>query len=86
MIYSTKSALLKEEKIEEDGTDVPIDDEPINPDTPSDDEKDNTDKDNNEKDVSGSPETGDALILIAWVVGIGAIGYTVYYFRKRKES
>lgn len=86
IIYSTKSALLKEEKIEEDGTDVPIDDEPIVPDTPSDDEKDNTDKDNNDKDVSESPKTGDALILIAWVVGIGAIGYTVYYFRKRKEN
>ena len=86
IIYSTQSALLKEEKIEEDGTDVPIDDEPIVPDTPSDDEKDNTDKDNNDKDVSESPKTGDALILIAWVVGIGAIGYTVYYFRKRKEN
>ena len=73
IIYSTKSALLKEEKIEEDGTDVPIDDEPIVPDTPSDDEKDNTDKDNNDKDVSESPKTGDVLILIAWAVGIGAL-------------
>ena len=86
IIYSTKSALLKEEKIEEDGTDVPIDDEPINPDTPSDDEKDNTDKDNNDKDVSESPKTGDVLILIAWAVGIGALCYTVYYFRKKKEN
>ncbi|MGM9876632.1 MAG: InlB B-repeat-containing protein [Bacilli bacterium] len=81
IIYSTKSALLKEEKFDEDGTDVPIDDEPIDPDTPSDDEKND-----NDKDVSDSPKTGDALILIAWVVGIGAIGYTVYYFRKRKED
>lgn len=86
IIYSTKSALLKEEKIEEDGIDVPIDDEPINPDTPSDDEKDNTDKDNNDKDVSESPKTGDVLILIAWAVGIGALCYTVYYFRKKKEN
>lgn len=43
----------------------------------------NTDTD---KDVPDSPKTGDALILIAWTVGIGALGYTVYYFRKRKEN
>ena len=29
-------------------------------------------------------KTGDALIIIAWVVGIGALGYSVYYFRSRK--
>lgn len=84
IIYSTKSALLKEEKFDEDGTDVPIDDEPIVPDAPSDNGEDNTDK--TDEEVKENEKTGDALILIAWAVGIGALSYTVYYFRKKKEN
>lgn len=34
---------------------------------------------------SGSPSTGDALIYIAWAIGLGALGYSVYYFIKKKS-
>lgn len=37
-------------------------------------------------DISTPPKTGDVLIVIAWAVGIGALGYAVYYFRGRKSN
>lgn len=40
-------------------------------------------KTDNEAD---NPTTGSALIFVAWVVGIGALGYSVYYFSKLKKS
>lgn len=30
--------------------------------------------------------TGDALIYIAWAIGLGAIGYSVYYFKNLKKE
>lgn len=33
-----------------------------------------------------SPKTGDALIYLAWAIGLGAIGYSVYYFSKMKKE
>lgn len=35
---------------------------------------------------ANNPKTGSALIFVAWVVGIGALGYAVYYFTKLKKS
>ena len=31
-------------------------------------------------------QTGDALIYTVWVVGLGALGYSLYYFMKRRNS
>lgn len=39
-----------------------------------------------DEEISNPPKTGDILIVIAWTVGIGALGYTVYYFRSRKSN
>lgn len=44
-----------------------------------------TDDDNN-KNSDSNPKTGDALILVAWIIGIGALGYTVYYFKTKKQE
>ena len=33
-----------------------------------------------------NPKTGDALIYLAWTIGLGAIGYSVYYFKKAKKE
>ena len=30
--------------------------------------------------------TGDALIYVAWIIGIAALGYSVYYFITLKKS
>lgn len=37
-------------------------------------------------EVTENSKTGDILILIAWMVGIGALGYTVYCFKNKKEN
>lgn len=38
-------------------------------------------------DAEGKQEpTGDALIYLAWAIGLGAIGYSVYYFRSLKKE
>ena len=38
-------------------------------------------------DDEGAPvPTGDFLIYVAWAVGLGAIGYSVYYFKKMKKE
>ena len=39
-----------------------------------------------EKEAEGSPATGDALIYLAWILGVGAAGYSIYYFKNNKES
>lgn len=37
--------------------------------------------------IKDNPKTGSALIFTAWTVGIGALGYSAYYFSKmRKEK
>ena len=38
------------------------------------------------KEIEENSKTGDILILIAWITGIGALSYTVYYFKIRKET
>ena len=38
-----------------------------------------------EKEADGSPATGDALIYLAWILGVGAAGYSIYYFKNNKE-
>lgn len=41
--------------------------------------------DKTNKEADSSPGTGDSLILIAWIIGIGAIAYTLYYYKFRKN-
>lgn len=36
-------------------------------------------------DLKEPPKTGDALIYIAWVVGLGALGYASYYLYKNRK-
>ena len=38
------------------------------------------------EDVNKNSKTGDVLIFIAWTAGIGALTYSVYYFKSRKET
>ena len=38
------------------------------------------------EDTGKELPTGDALIYLAWAVGLGAIGYSVYYFKKMKKE
>ena len=53
--------------------------EKINNDTDSD-----TDK--TDEEINTNNKTGDVLIYIVWTIGIGTLGYTIYYFTKRKDS
>lgn len=39
-----------------------------------------------EEEVETNSKTGDALIYFAWAIGLGAIGYSVYYFKKLKKE
>ena len=36
--------------------------------------------------IIDNPNTGKALIYIAWIIGLGALGYSVYYFTTLKKS
>ncbi len=38
-----------------------------------------------DKEISKTPPTGDALIYGAWIIGVGALGYSVYYFYNMKK-
>ena len=42
--------------------------------------------DKTNEDVNKNSKTGDILIFIAWTAGIGALTYSVYYFKSRKET
>ena len=42
--------------------------------------------DKTNEDVDKNSKTGDVLIFIAWTAGIGALAYSVYYFKSRKET
>ena len=42
--------------------------------------------DKTNEDVNKNSKTGDVLIFIAWTAGIGALTYSVYYFKSRKET
>lgn len=37
-------------------------------------------------EVEDNEKTGDVLIIAAWIVGIAALGYSVYYFTKLKKE
>lgn len=54
-----------------------------------DEENNSTDNSGNDKtldEIKENVKTGDNLIFVAWVVGIAALGYSVYYFRKNREN
>lgn len=36
-------------------------------------------------EISSNNKTGDTLIKTVWIIGIGALGYSVYYFMKRRS-
>jgi len=38
------------------------------------------------QEIDNNNKTGDALIYLAWIIGLGAIGYSVYYFKKLKKE
>ena len=42
--------------------------------------------DKTNEDVDKNSKTGDILIFIAWTTGIGALTYSVYYVKSRKET
>lgn len=42
--------------------------------------------DKTSEEISKNSGTGDALIFIAWTIGIGALAYAVYYYRSKKET
>lgn len=78
IIYSSTGAEIKKVDYEEDdpGTDVPIEDP-----------KDDSDGDNKtDKELDEGPQTGDGLIIFAWIIGIGALGYSIYYFKKVRKN
>jgi len=45
-----------------------------------------TEKDGCETNVDKNPQTGTTAIIIAWIVGILAIGYSFYYFRQTNKQ
>lgn len=71
--YSKDGALIKSDDSNEDGINIPID---------SDDN--NSDKTNDEIDKNS--KTGDALIQFVWIIGICALGYSIYYFKNKKQE
>ena len=64
------------------------------PDNPDDDTVDiividnpkNNDTDKTDDEVNKNSKTGDVLVFVAWTVGIGALAYSVYYFKSKKEN
>ena len=38
------------------------------------------------KEADNSPKTGNAIVYLAWAAIIGACGYSIYYFKYRKED
>lgn len=42
--------------------------------------------DKTDEEISNNSKTGDVMMFIAWTVGIGALAYTVYYYKTRKEN
>ncbi|MGN1342255.1 MAG: peptidoglycan-binding protein [Bacilli bacterium] len=56
-----------------------------------DDEEENNSTDNSGNDktldeIKENVKTGDILIFVAWVVGIAALGYSVYYFKNNRKN
>lgn len=42
--------------------------------------------DKTDEEITENNKTGDVLMFIAWTVGFGALAYTVYYYKTRKEN
>lgn len=55
-------------------------------DNSSDDKIDDSSNDKTDEEISNNSKTGDVMMFIAWTVGIGALAYTVYYYKTRKEN
>lgn len=43
-------------------------------------------KDKTDDEITNNSKTGDILIFVAWVVGIGTLAYSVYYFKLKKDN
>lgn len=41
---------------------------------------------NEEKEIDKNAKTGDALIQFVWIIGICALGYSIYYFKNKKQE
>lgn len=69
-----------------------LDDEENNSTDNNENDSNNKDKDkdkDNDKtldEIKENVKTGDILIFVAWVVGIAALGYSVYYFKKNRKN
>lgn len=42
--------------------------------------------DKTDDEISSNSKTGDIMMFVAWTIGIGALAYTVYYYKTRKEN
>ena len=42
--------------------------------------------DKTDEEISNNSKTGDVMMFMAWTIGIGALAYTVYYYKTRKEN
>ena len=42
--------------------------------------------DKTDDEITNNSKTGDIMMFMAWTVGIGALAYTVYYYKTRKEN
>lgn len=42
--------------------------------------------DKTDDEISTNSNTGDIMMFIAWTIGFGALAYSIYYYKTRKES
>lgn len=69
-----------------------LDDEENNSTDNNENDSNNKDDNKNQSDdktldeIKENVKTGDILIFVAWVVGIAALGYSVYYFKKNRKN
>lgn len=92
IVYNISDAIIEEKEIPKEDIDLETPDEnQNNDDDKQDDSNKNNDEDNKKDDKTNeeldeNSKTGDVLIFIAWTIGIGALAYSVYYFKSRKET
>lgn len=92
IVYNISDAIIEEKEIPKEDIDLETpDDNQNNDDDKQDDSNKNNDEDNKKDDKTNeeldkNSKTGDVLIFIAWTIGIGALAYSVYYFKSRKET
>ena len=46
----------------------------------------NSSKDKTDEEITKNSKTGDVLMFIAWTIGFGALAFSVYYYKTRKET